>query len=174
METLSWHSNESTWATPIKKTQFMSWTCMQSLSSIPLTISEKKIFEYFFENLPFMLPWQPIKVSNLDNIHMNRTGLLKKHFCKKNTNICSETAKIANFPFSHFKSIATISCHSNHSSYPIGTKNTVPLAYRCYVWIWSGSWLQRKCCLKMLMDDRRTMDVCLYYKLTYEPSAQVS
>ena len=41
------------------------------------------IFEYFFENLPFMLPWQPIKFSDLDKIHMNRRGLFKKHFCKK-------------------------------------------------------------------------------------------
>ena len=40
-------------------------------------------FEYFFENLPFMLPWQPIKFRDLDKIHMNRRGLLKKHFCKK-------------------------------------------------------------------------------------------
>ena len=30
-----------------------------------------------------MLPWQPIKFSDLDKIHMNRRGLLKKHFCKK-------------------------------------------------------------------------------------------
>ena len=86
-------------------------------------ISEEKIFEDFFENLPFMLPWQPIKFSDLDKIHMNRRGLLKKHFCKKkNLNICSETAKIANFHFSHYKSMETISCHSNRSSYPIGTK----------------------------------------------------
>ena len=61
----------------------------------PLTASEEKIFEYFFENLPFMLPWQPIKFSDLDKIYMNRRGLLKKHFCKKNLNICSKTAKIA-------------------------------------------------------------------------------
>ena len=53
---------------------------MQSLSFIPLTASEENIF---FENLPFMLPWQPIKFSDLDKIHMNRRGLLKKHFCKK-------------------------------------------------------------------------------------------
>ena len=50
----------------------------------PLTASEEKISEYFFENLPFMLPWQPIKFSNLDKIHMNSSELLKKHFCKKN------------------------------------------------------------------------------------------
>ena len=56
---------------------------MQSFSFIPLTASEEKIFEYFFENLPFMLPWQQITFSDLDKIHMNRRGLLKKHFCKK-------------------------------------------------------------------------------------------
>ena len=44
---------------------------------------EDKKFENVFENLPFMLPWQPIKFSALDKIHMNRRGLLKKHFCKK-------------------------------------------------------------------------------------------
>ena len=81
---------------------------MQSFSFIPLTASEDKIFkEYFLENLPFMLPWQPLKISDLDKIHMNRRGLLK-HFCKKNLNICSETAKIANFHFSHYKSMETI------------------------------------------------------------------
>ena len=91
----------------------------------PLTASEEKIFEYFFETLPFMLPWQPIKFSDLDKIHLNRRGLLKKHFCKKkkNLNTCSETAKIANFHFSHYKSMETISFHSNQSSNPIGTKN---------------------------------------------------
>ena len=60
-----------------------------------------------------MLPWQSIKFGDLDKIHMNRRGLLKKHSCKKNLNICSETAKTANFPFSHYKSMETISCHSN-------------------------------------------------------------
>ena len=113
----------------------MSWTCTQRFSFIPITASEEKIFEYFFENVPFMLPWQPIKFSNLDKIHMNRRGLLKKHFCKKNLNICSKTAKIANFHFSHYKSMETISFHSNQSSYPIGTKNTIIRSpvYRCYM-----------------------------------------
>ena len=44
---------------------------------------------------------------------------------KKNLNICSETAKIANFHFFHYKSMETISFHSNQISYPIGTKNTI-------------------------------------------------
>ena len=46
-------------------------------------ISEEKIFEDFFENLPFMLPWQQFKFSDLDKIHMTRRGLLKKYFWKK-------------------------------------------------------------------------------------------
>ena len=56
---------------------------------------------------------------------MKRRGLLNKHFCKKkNQNIPNETEKIVNFLFSHYKSMGTISCHSNQSSYPTGIKNT--------------------------------------------------
>ena len=89
---------------------------------------EDFFYIFFFENLPFMLPLQPIKFSNLDKIHMNCRGLLKKHFCKKkkkSKHLQCETAKIANFNFSHYKSMETISFHSNQSSYPIGTKNTI-------------------------------------------------
>ena len=50
-------------------------------------------------------------------------------------NIPNETEKIVNFLFSHYKSMGTISCHSNQSSYPIGTKTQlfVPPTYRCYM-----------------------------------------
>ena len=101
---------------------------MQSFSFIPLTASEEKIFEYFFENLHFMLPWQPIKFSHLDKIHMNRRGLLKKHFCKKikiKKYNCSDTVKIANIHSSHYKSMEIISFHSNQSSYRIVTENII-------------------------------------------------
>ena len=153
----------------------MSWTCTQSFSFIPLTASEEKIFEYFLENLSFMLPWQPIKFSDLDKIHMTRRELLKNHFFKK-IKISAERAKIANFHFSHYKSMETISCHSNQSSYPIGTKKKtqlfVPPIYRFYMWNMkeSASRLQRRSLLKMLTDggrtDGRTTNACLYYKLT--------
>ena len=43
---------------------------------LQLHVSEK-IFEYFvLEKLPFMSPWQPIKLSYLDKFHMKRRGLL--------------------------------------------------------------------------------------------------
>ena len=41
---------------------------------------EEMIFEYFFANLAVLLPWQPIKFSDLDKIHMVGRGLLKEHF----------------------------------------------------------------------------------------------
>ena len=43
---------------------------------------------------------------------------------KKKSNISSETAETVNFQFYHYKSMGTISCHSNKSSYPTGIKNT--------------------------------------------------
>ena len=42
---------------------------------------------------------------------------------KKKSNISSETADTVNFKFSHYKSMGTISCHSNKSVYPTGIKN---------------------------------------------------
>ena len=43
---------------------------------------------------------------------------------KKKSNISSKTAETVNFQFSHYKSMGTISCHSNQSSYPNVIKNT--------------------------------------------------
>ena len=103
----------------------MSNASMPIFRFILLTVSEKKNFEYFFENLPFMSPRQPIKLSILDKSPMQHGGLLNKHICeKKIPNIPNETEKIVNFLFSHYKSMGTISCHSNQSSYLTGIKNT--------------------------------------------------
>ena len=55
---------------------------------------------------------------------MQHGGLLNKHICeKKKSNISSETAETVNFLFSHYKSMGTLSCHSNQSSYPTEIKN---------------------------------------------------
>ena len=56
---------------------------------------------------------------------MKRGGLLNKHICEKYPNISNETAETVNFHFSHYKSMGTISCHSNQSSYPTGMKKTI-------------------------------------------------
>ena len=43
---------------------------------------------------------------------------------EKKSKFSSKTAETVNFQFSHYKSMGTISCHSNQSSYPTGIKNT--------------------------------------------------
>ena len=47
-----------------------------------LWLLRRRFLNIFFENLAFPLPWQPIKISDLDKIHMVGRGLLQKHFCK--------------------------------------------------------------------------------------------
>ena len=42
---------------------------------------------------------------------------------KKNSNIPNDLAEIVNFHFSHYKSMETLSCHSNQSSNPTKIKN---------------------------------------------------
>ena len=73
-----------------------------------------------------MSPRQQIKLRDLDKSRMKHGGLLNKYFCKeKIPDIPNNLAEIVNFHFSHYKSMGTISCHSNQSSYPTGIKNTI-------------------------------------------------
>ena len=67
---------------------------MPSFSFILCTVSEKKNFVFFLDNLLFMSPRQPIKSSCLDNSHMKHGGLLNKHLCKKK-NIPNDLAEIS-------------------------------------------------------------------------------
>ena len=80
----------------------MSNASMPIFSFILLTVSEKKNFEYFFfENLPFMSPRQPIKLSYLDKSRMQHGGLLNKHICEKKNQISpvrQQKLSISSFP----------------------------------------------------------------------------
>ena len=91
--------------------------CKFSASS-SLQFLRRRILNIFFENLHFMSPRQPIKLSDLEKICMQHGGLVNKHICEKKSNISSETAETVNFQFSHYKSVGTISCHNTQSSYP--------------------------------------------------------
>ena len=48
---------------------------------------------FFFKDLAFWLPWQPIKISDLDKIHMVGRKLLQINFCKTFFKISAETQK---------------------------------------------------------------------------------
>ena len=55
---------------------------MQSISFIKQTVSEKKNFKDFFENLPILGPQQPIKISDQDEGHLKRSALINQHYPK--------------------------------------------------------------------------------------------
>ena len=59
----------------------------------PYGFWEKRFLNFFFLNLAFRLPWQPIKISDFDKIHMVGRGLLQKHFCKTFVKISAVTQK---------------------------------------------------------------------------------
>ena len=128
MGTISCHSNQSSYPTGIKNTTYVEANVLSMFAKFrhhPLYGTEKKIFKHFYENRPFLPPRQPIKFTDLDKSHMKRRGLLNKQFCKKKFKISPmRQKKLSISSFSHYKSMGTISCHSNQSSYPIGTKNT--------------------------------------------------
>ena len=61
---------------------------MQSITFIKQTVSEEKIFKrFFFKNLTFLGPQQPIKISDEDEGHLKRRALLNKHFSKNKIQI---------------------------------------------------------------------------------------
>ena len=68
-------------------------------------MASKEFFFYIFflQNLFSLLPWQPIKFSNLGHIIENAEDYKKLSCSTKNPNIPNET--IDNFFFSHYKSM---------------------------------------------------------------------
>ena len=96
--------------------------CQVSASSFLRFLIRRISNVFFFEKLRFMSPRQPIKLSDLDKRRMKHSINIS---VEKKSNISSETAETVNFHFSHYKSMGTISCHSNQSSYPTRIKNTI-------------------------------------------------
>ena len=78
--------------------------------------SEKKILIFFLENLAFRLQWQPIKISDLDTIHVVGRGLLQKYFSKFVKISAVTQKKNTIFHFSHYKYMETLSWQSNEST----------------------------------------------------------
>ena len=97
----------------------------------PLMASEKKIF-FSLENLAFLLPWQPIKIGDFDKINVVGRGLLQEHFYKIFVKISAVTQKfpLSNFhfpisTFPHYKSMETLSCHSNETTWATTIKKNI-------------------------------------------------
>ena len=136
--------------------------------------SEKMIFAYCFANLAFPLPWQPINSNQ--QLGQNWCVCLRRNisvkFCQ---NICSEIAINTNFNFSHYKSMATVRCHSNQTSYPTGTKNKLicsPGLMKLYVKFGKNQLHSfRGDVIWKCWTDGGRIPAYTIYKLTYEPLA---
>ena len=96
--------------------------CQVSASS-SLQFLRRRILIFFCGKFTLYVAPQPIKLIDLDKSRMKRGGLPNKHFCKKNSNIPNDLAENVNFHFSHYKSMETLSCHGNRSSYLTEIKN---------------------------------------------------
>ena len=74
--------------------------CQFSASS-SFQFLRRRILNIFFENLPFMLSRQPIKLRYLDKNRMQHGGLLNKHICEKKNQISpvrQQKLSISSFP----------------------------------------------------------------------------
>ena len=87
VEYVDCHSNESSQTLTIKFINFMESNVISMYAKfqlhLPYGFREEDFLIFFFENLRFISPRQPIKLSDLDKSRMKRGGLLNKHFCKK-------------------------------------------------------------------------------------------
>ena len=108
---------------------------------------------------------------------MKRRGLLNKHFCKRKFQISPlRQIFLANFHFSNYKSMGTISCHSNQSSYLTGIKN-IPFRSLFLLMLYMEYGKNRSHGFRGLTaseemsfenvdgrtTDGRTPDACIYY-----------
>ena len=77
MENISCHSNQSSYPTRIKNSIYVDVNVLSMYAKFQLhpPYGFREDFFKFFEKLPFMSPLQPIKLSNLDKIHIKRGGL---------------------------------------------------------------------------------------------------
>ena len=76
MGTIICHSNQSSYPTGIKNIIYVEANVLSTYAKFQLhpPYGFWEDFLIFFKNLPFMLPQQPIKLSDLDKSHMEHGG----------------------------------------------------------------------------------------------------
>ena len=98
--------------------------------------AEKKIFFlYFFRKFRLSVAMATSQNQRFGQNLYGGRGLFQKHFCKTFfQKICSNTEINASFHFSHYKSMETLSCHSNESTWATTIKNTIYVAANVMSW----------------------------------------
>ena len=112
-----------------------------------------------------MLPWQPIKFSDLDKIHMNHRGLLTKHFCRKKILISAvrqQKLPLSTFPIiSQWKQVAIATEFLSDWNKKHNYSFPPPIDAICEIWKESASEEKSFENVDRRTDDERTTDGCL-------------
>ena len=123
MATLSYHTNQSFWATAKKNTKFVE----ANTKNISVKSQPYVPYGFWGNILPFfciLVAMATIKIRTGQQNNLPGRGPFKEHFYKFCQNICDGLTINAIFLFSHYKSVATLSCHTNQSFWAIAMKNT--------------------------------------------------
>ena len=121
MKLLSFHSNQSTSGMAIVEANALNISV--KFQRYPLYNLWGIDFWLFSANFACKLPWQPIKFRVWTKMICLVEDYSRNISVKNCQIICNEIAISTSFHSSHYKSMSSLSCHSNHSSYQIGTKN---------------------------------------------------
>ena len=122
METISCHSNQSSYPTGIKKHKFCRGQCHMQVCQVSASSSLRFLRRIFRKFTLYVAPstnqmkaiWTKV-VCYMEDYSINIS-------VKKKSNIPNDLAEIVNFNFSHYKSMETLSCHSSQISYPTEIK----------------------------------------------------
>ena len=111
---LSCHSNETTWARIIKNTIYVETNVMNMYAKFQLLMLMRRRFLNNFSKIySFCCHGNQSNSVIWTEFIWIVEDYSRNISVKKILIICSEVAKIATFHFSHYKSMETISCHSN-------------------------------------------------------------
>ena len=90
METESCHSNQSSYLTGTTNNFFVEANARNMYVKYQLHKAQflrRRFLKIFLENLPFLEPQQPIKISDQDEGHLKHSALLNKHFSENKIQI---------------------------------------------------------------------------------------
>ena len=95
----------------------------QVSASSSLRFLRRRILNIFSKIYPLCCLVNQSNQALLTKVAQNMGDYLINISVKKKSNIPNHLAEIVNLHFSHYKSMETLSCHSNQSSYPTKIKN---------------------------------------------------
>ena len=142
----------------------MLWTCLQSFRFIPFMASEEMLSEYCFRKFRLSVAMATNQIQRSGQNDMFGRGLLKEHFCIYLSKYLQWDCNKCPFSFSPLQVNGNCKLPQKPEFLSDWNKKNKkkkrhysfsrPIDATCEIWYESASWLQRRCRLKMLTDDR--------------------